>query len=99
MSLDIAVVEFPRFFTPNNDNVNDTWAIKGANSTFFPGSEITIFNRFGKVVAQIDIDEPGWDGTYNGRTLPSDDYWFSVKLVDVQGNITSLQGNFSLLIK
>ena len=99
MSLDIAVVEFPRFFTPNNDNVNDTWAIKGANSTFFPSSEITIFNRFGKVVAQIDIDELGWDGTYNGRTLPSDDYWFSVKLVDVQGNITSLQGNFSLLIK
>ena len=99
VSLDIAVVEFPRFFTPNNDNVNDTWAIKGANSTFFPGSEITIFNRFGKIVAQIDIDEPGWDGTFNGKILPSDDYWFSVKLVDIQGNIIPLQGNFSLLIK
>ena len=41
--------------------------IKGANSTFFPGSEVYIFNRFGKAMAQIDIDNQGWDGTYNGK--------------------------------
>jgi gliding motility-associated-like protein len=96
-SLDVPVVEFPRFFTPNNDGVNDTWAIKGANSIFFPESEVNIFNRFGKVVAQIRIDNPGWDGTFNGKTLPSDDYWFSIRLVDRNGNVRTRTGNMSLL--
>ncbi len=96
-SLDVSIVVFPKFFTPNNDGVNDTWAIKGANSTFFPESEINIFNRFGKVVAQIDIDNPGWDGTFNGKTLPSDDYWFSIRLVDRNGVVRKRQGNMSLL--
>jgi gliding motility-associated-like protein len=95
--LDVPVVEFPKFFTPNNDGINDTWAIKGANSTFFPNSEVNIFNRFGKVVAQIDIDNPGWDGTFNGKTLPSDDYWYSIKLTDRNGVVRERQGNLSLL--
>ena len=96
----VSVIGFPKFFTPNNDGVNDTWAIKGANSTFFPGSEVNIFNRFGKLVAQIDIDNPGWDGTFNGKLLPSDDYWFSVKLFDRDGNpVKGMTGNVSLLRK
>ncbi len=99
-SLQVPVVEYPKFFTPNDDGVNDTWAIKGANSTFFPGSEVNIFNRFGKLVAQIDIDNPGWDGTFNGKRLPSDDYWFSVKLFDRDGNpVKGMTGNVSLLRK
>ena len=99
-SLQVPVVEYPKFFTPNNDGVNDTWAIKGANSTFFPGSEVNVFNRFGKLVARIDIDNPGWDGTFNGKVLPSDDYWFSVKLFDRDGNpVKGMTGNLSLLRK
>jgi gliding motility-associated-like protein len=98
-SLDVSVVEFPKFFTPNNDGFNDTWIIKGANSFFFPDSEVNIFNRFGKVVAKINIDEEGWDGTLNGRLLPSDDYWFNIRLVDRNGVLRQRQGNFSLLRK
>jgi gliding motility-associated-like protein len=98
-SLVVPVIEFPKFFTPNNDNFNDTWTIKGANSTFFPTSEIYIFNRYGKQVATLEIDGPGWDGTFNGRILPSDDYWFSVMIVDTNGTIRERKGNFSLLRK
>ena len=98
--LDVSVVEFPKFFTPNNDGINDTWIIKGANSVFFPNSEVNIFNRYGKVVAQIDIDSNrGWDGTFNGKLLPSDDYWFSIKLTDRNGVLRQRQGNMTLLRK
>ena len=93
----VSVIEFPKFFTPNNDGFNDTWAIKGANSTFFPSAQINIFNRFGKIVAQIDIDTQGWDGTYGGKILASDDYWFSIMLVDRNGALRERKGNFSLL--
>ncbi|MDT7833561.1 T9SS type B sorting domain-containing protein, partial [Flavobacteriaceae bacterium S356] len=98
-SLLVSVVEFPKFFTPNNDGINDTWIVKGANSTFFPESSIYIFNRFGKVVANIPIDSQGWSGEYGGNRLPSDDYWFAIKLVDPQGAIRERKGNFSLLRK
>lgn len=98
-SLEVSVIQFPKFFTPNNDGTNDTWEIKGANSFYFPTSEINIFNRFGKIVAKIDIDGEGWDGTFNGRLLPSDDYWYSIKLIDRLGNPRNRQGNFSLLRK
>ena len=96
-TLEVSVIEYPKFFTPNNDGINDTWAIKGANSTFYPNAQINIFNRFGKVVAQIEVDTPGWTGTYGGKTLPSDDYWFSIVLVDRNGRTRNRKGNFSLL--
>ena len=96
-TLVVSVIEYPKFFTPNNDGINDTWAIKGANSNFYPSAQINIFNRFGKVVAQIDVDNPGWDGTYGGKILSSDDYWFSIMLVDRNGNARERKGNFSLL--
>ena len=96
-TLVVPVIEFPKFFTPNNDLQNDTWSIKGARSMFFPNASVTIFNRFGKLIATVQIDGPGWDGTYNSEPLPSDDYWFSVSMTDAQGNVRQHQGNFSLL--
>jgi len=96
-NLMVSVIEYPKFFTPNNDGKNDTWAIIGANSRFYPSAQINIFNRFGKIVAQIEVDNPGWDGTYGGKRLPSDDYWFSIMLVDRNGNARERKGNFSLL--
>ena len=95
----ISVIQYPKFFTPNNDGFNDTWVIKGANKTFYPNSSIDIFNRFGKIVAQIPIDSQGWDGTYNGKTLPSDDYWFRVLLIPANTSKAPIlkKGHFSLL--
>jgi gliding motility-associated-like protein len=98
-SLLVPVIEFPKFFTPNNDSTNDTWIAKGLNSEFFPGSQIFIFNRYGKQLTKLDIDGSGWDGMYNGRSMPSDDYWFSVKIVVPNGQVKERQGHFSLLRK
>ncbi|MDC0177047.1 T9SS type B sorting domain-containing protein [Polaribacter sp.] len=100
-SLEVPVVEFPDFFTPNGDGVNDTWNIKGINSNFYLSTEIYIYNRFGKVVAKVNLSEQGWDGTYNGKRLPSDDYWVSIKLVPFDPTKKTIlkTGNFSLLRK
>jgi gliding motility-associated-like protein len=100
-SLVVPVVEFPDFFTPNGDGVNDTWNLKGTNSNYYPSSEIYIYNRFGKVIAKVDLSEQGWDGTYNGKRLPSDDYWVSIKLVpfDTTKKTIFKTGNLSLIRK
>jgi len=78
----VSVIGFPKFFTPNNDGVNDTWQVYGISNVFQPNSIIYIFDRFGKLLKQLSPSEKGWDGLFNGQKLPSDDYWFSVKLQD-----------------
>ncbi|WP_158837233.1 T9SS type B sorting domain-containing protein [Polaribacter sp. L3A8] len=98
-SLIVSVIQFPKFFTPNGQQ-NKTWTIKGTNSSFYqPNSTINIFNRYGKLVAQTSVDGEGWDGTYSGKTLPSDDYWFTVQLIPIDPNKMPIlkKGHFSLL--
>ena len=97
----VSVIQFPKFFTPNGDGQNDTWVVKGANQTFYPNASINIFNRYGKLVAQVPIDSQGWDGTYNGTLLPSDDYWYNITLIpaDTTKPTINKKGNFSLLRK
>ncbi|MDT0554306.1 T9SS type B sorting domain-containing protein [Urechidicola vernalis] len=96
-SLEISVVGFPKFFTPNYDGVNDTWQILGINENFYPTSLIYIYDRFGKILDKIDPKSEGWDGLYNGKLLPSDDYWFGVLLIDKDGNTRERKGNFSMI--
>ncbi|RKE92377.1 T9SS type B sorting domain-containing protein [Ichthyenterobacterium magnum] len=78
----VSVIGFPKFFTPNGDDVNEHWQVKGISSQFQPNTDIFIFDRFGKLIAQLDPLGAGWDGTLNGYPLPANDYWFAVTLQD-----------------
>jgi len=96
-SLEISVIGFPKFFTPNNDGYNDNWQVLGLSSNFYASSLIYIYDRFGKTLAKVDPTSNGWNGFYKGEMLPSDDYWFSVQLTDINGNIRSRKGHFSMI--
>ena len=87
----VFVLDYPRFFTPNGDNYNDFWTIK--NSAKYPNMMIHIFNRYGKLLTLVNPKGNGWDGTYNGKDLPADDYWFSIIL----NNDRIIKGHFALL--
>jgi len=86
------VLGAPPYFTPNGDGYNDTWNLKGANADFNRNATIYIFDRYGKLLKQISPIGTGWDGTFNEKPMPSDDYWFSIKLDD--GRIA--KGHFAL---
>ncbi|AOW16631.1 hypothetical protein LPB03_03740 [Polaribacter vadi] len=62
---------------------------------------LIIFSRYGKLVAQEPIDSQGWNGMYQGKLLPSDDYWFNITLIpaDTTKPTINKKGNFSLLRK
>jgi gliding motility-associated-like protein len=93
VSKTIAVVGLPKFFTPNNDGHNDYWSVKGVNASFNTNSIIYIFDRYGKLLKQwVPSTSEGWDGTSNGTPLPSDDYWYTIKLEDGR----EAKGHFSL---
>lgn len=88
----VSVLGVPAYFTPNGDGFNDTWNIKGVNSTFHANTEILIYDRYGKLIKQISPLGAGWDGTYNGQQALADDYWYYIKIDD--GRIA--KGHFSL---
>lgn len=93
VSKTIAVVGIPKFFTPNSDGYNDYWSPKGVNAAFNSKSTIYIFDRYGKLLKQwVPGTTEGWDGTFNGNPLPSDDYWYTIKLEDSR----EAKGHFSL---
>lgn len=96
---EVSLLEFPQFFTPNNDRENDFWQIIGVSKNFYKSGKISIFNRYGKLITNFTIDEIGWDGTYNGKVLPSNDYWFHVTLVNQKDISRMRNGNFSLIRK
>lgn len=85
-------LSYPKFFTPNGDNYNDTWQIKNLEKKGLENSKISIFDRFGKLIRQIKPGENDWNGTYNGKQLSSSDYWFVLELT----NGKTVKGHFSL---
>lgn len=97
-SKNLFILGFPKFFTPNNDGINDLWEIQGLNFEEFKYSNIYIFNRFGKHLATIN-PYAGWDGVYNGEFLPSSDYWFSINVTDNENTMKTYKAHFSLIRK
>ncbi len=97
-SIEVSVIGFPKFLTPNNDGYNDRWSILGATDEFYESAQIMIFNRFGKYITTIDsTKDAGWNGSYNGVILTASDYWFKAKLTDKKGNVREKSGHFSLI--
>ncbi|NJB72416.1 gliding motility-associated-like protein [Saonia flava] len=94
--IEIGIVGYPRFFTPNNDGNNDTWQVLGVTSEYYPESNLLIYDRYGRLIVQVDPLGEGWDGFVNSTALPSTDYWFMLQLTDNRGNTHSRNGHFSL---
>ena len=87
---EFTILDYPKFFTPNNDNINDSWQLKGRTSRIYT---ISIFNRYGKLMKILNNSDPSWQGDYNGVVMPSSDYWFVIKFEDG----ASHRGHFALL--
>ena len=78
----INVIGIPKFFTPNADGFNDTWNVLGLTTTKNYNTTIYIFDRYGKLLKELSPISKGWDGTFNGQPLPSDDYWYTIYFED-----------------
>ena len=67
----IDVVPFiPNVFSPNGDGINDI---------FMPQIDLQVFDRSGIVLYKGNA---GWDGTYNGRLVDPDTYFYLIRYTD-----------------
>ncbi|WP_396159531.1 choice-of-anchor L domain-containing protein [Flavobacterium sp.] len=83
---------YPKFFTPNGDSFNDVWQIKNLDKKGLENSKIYIFDRFGKLIKELNKINSSWDGTFDNQMLPSTDYWFIIEV----SNGKKIKGHFSL---
>ena len=80
-----------KFFSPNNDGVNDRWNVVGIE--VYPNADIQIFDRFGKQMIRYKGSDLGWDGNYLGNPMPTTDYWYIIYVAEIN---ETLSGHFTL---
>ena len=79
------VIGYMLYFTPNGDGTNDTWSITDTQGQL-SNVKINIFDRYGKFIKQISSTSGGWDGTYKGNPMPTNDYWFTITYTEQSSN-------------
>ena len=88
----------PTAFTPNNNDVNDEFIVKGEGidlSTF----EMKIFDRWGELLYRTEDINRGWNGTINnaGSEPKQDEYIWKVNFRDFSNKQHSYIGHVLLL--
>ena len=74
----INCIDPPTAFTPDGDGYNDTWVLENIQN--YEGATIQIFNKWGTLIFESDHTYEPWDGTYNGKQLPSATYYYVIDL-------------------
>lgn len=91
VSEEIKVLGYLRFLTPNQDGINDTWKLIGVERFNSKIENVRVFDRYGKLLKSFP-PYGNWDGTYHGKAMPSNDYWFLINFKDG----TDFKGHFTL---
>ena len=92
--LNVYLLNYPNFFTPNGDGVNDFWRINGLSGR---DAKIYIYDRFGKLLKYLNGSTDGWDGTFEGQPVFSSDYWFRILYKGEDGTNKEFKSHFSLV--
>lgn len=85
----------PTSFTPNGDGLNDY--LKPFTLSFKSVTAFRVYNRWGKLLFQMQSDQPGWDGRFNGQMQEMQTVVWMIEAIDVDGNVHKKQGTTILL--
>lgn len=91
------VAGFTNHFSPNGDVLDETWQVEGLE--YLDDPVVSIYDRYGKLLKQLNSPSDSWDGNYEGQPMPSSDYWFRISYIDNSGNRVEakyVQNHFSL---
>ncbi|MBR4838940.1 MAG: T9SS type B sorting domain-containing protein [Paludibacteraceae bacterium] len=86
-------INIPNWFSPNADQICDGWVVANLSEAY-PDADVYIYDRYGKLMAQYKGADPGWDGMYEGKPMPSTDYWYVIEIEEIEKSYT---GHFTLL--
>lgn len=84
----------PNAFTPDGDNLNDEFIVKGENIQDFT---MTIFSRNGQLVFETSDIHKGWDGKVRGKMGEPGFYTYKINYTDSIGKSHEKKGQLLLL--
>lgn len=87
-------LECPNAFSPNDDGVNDEWKVSYKSIIDF---DCHIFNRWGQELAHLTDPSQGWNGKYNGKTVPSGAYYYVITAKGADGRKYKLSGDINII--
>jgi gliding motility-associated-like protein len=92
-TIEVFVVDYPKFFTPNGDGINDDWGVPGIR--FYSGARVQVYDRGGLRMFYTEDAKIRWDGTHKGKDMPVGSYYWIIE-VDETGE--QRKGIVNLLI-
>ncbi|MBV4358182.1 T9SS type B sorting domain-containing protein [Pinibacter aurantiacus] len=84
----------PNSFTPNGDGHNDQFKLYAGN---VKEMKMMIFNQWGQKIFETTNMANGWDGTLNGKPMPSGVYMYVCRIILTSGDIVDKKGSINLL--
>ncbi|MGN8058547.1 gliding motility-associated C-terminal domain-containing protein [Pedobacter sp. 22163] len=78
-------IDIPKSFSPNGDGINDSWNI--GNILNYPGSKISVYNRYGVLMYQNTNTLAAWDGTNKGKLVLVGVYYYVIELKDKYNSV------------
>jgi gliding motility-associated-like protein len=73
----LKIPKIPNTFSPNNDGTNDLWMIQYLDE--YAGNYTRVFTRTGQLVFESRGIYKAWDGTFKGKPLPMDTYYYIIE--------------------
>lgn len=87
--------EIPNAFTPNDDELNDVFGVRGC---LFDEFQLRIFNRWGEEVFASNDVYRLWDGTYQGKDA-SEGVYFYIMNYRISGQVNKVRTGTITLIR
>jgi len=84
ITFEICEIIIPTAFTPDDDQINDTWEL-GNIDEIYPKNVVSIYNRWGNKIyesTQGTYNQNSWSGIYNGNKLPVGSYYYIIEFND-----------------
>lgn len=86
-------ISIPNVFTPNDDKVNDVWYPK---LDCIETLSVTIYNRWGEKIAELNNVNEFWDGKSNGKDVTDGNYFFIFEAKSFAGETIKDKGTINL---
>ena len=84
----------PNSFTPNNDEHNELFVIKGMNVVTF---SIKIFDRWGEQLFESDSIDKYWDGKFNTKKVQQGAYYYNIEVLGEDKQVFNKSGEIKVI--
>jgi gliding motility-associated-like protein len=87
-------IEIPNVFTPNGDNLNDTFFPK---FRFITNLQLQVMNKWGELIYHSrGLEDAGWDGSVAGQKAPEGVYVYKLSFQVPDGRVFTSSSTFLL---